>query len=514
MNYSQLVAYLQSYLQTNDQNVIDNIPNFLAVSAARMATDIRNSLIEQSIYLSPIQVQPLPLGFVACRLMTLNGAPLTWISPKQLAEGAIGFTIQAQEIQINPAPGSDDTVQLVYYVVNLNNALANTIPHIMLHGAAAEAEMFQGDIVAATSELQLYNSDVVNSNGWDFQGSIAMGGGSAASAAGSTVTGGGSGGSAQVRAGNVEFAPAGSLQSTNVQAAIQELDSDLLAHTFNVSNPHSVTADQAGAIPMMPANVVGNVLTADGANWISAAPPGGGGGAATWGTITGTLSNQADLQAELNNRATDAELAAHTSNIANPHATTAAQVGAIPYVAPGTAGNVLASQGGVWASVTPSGAKITRSSVQVLSGANHNFALPAGCTQFELSFADMSTNGAVSPRLQLLTGASVPTTSGYLGSAVGMTTSTVIVSYTDALGMQTGTIAATNVMNGKITGTLINAATNLWELVFSGCRTDNAQQLVSSSRVQLAAVATGARLTINGTNVFDGGSASVITTAI
>lgn len=54
---------------------------------------------------------------------------------------------------------------------------------------------------------------------------------------------------------------------------------------------------------------------------------GGSGGAAIWGDITGTLSNQADLQAALTAKANTADLTAHTGNTGNPHGVTAAQVG-------------------------------------------------------------------------------------------------------------------------------------------------------------------------------------------
>lgn len=50
----------------------------------------------------------------------------------------------------------------------------------------------------------------------------------------------------------------------------------------------------------------------------------------SWGDIGGTLADQTDLQNELNAKADAVALTNHTSNLANPHATTAAQVGADP----------------------------------------------------------------------------------------------------------------------------------------------------------------------------------------
>lgn len=54
---------------------------------------------------------------------------------------------------------------------------------------------------------------------------------------------------------------------------------------------------------------------------------GGGGGSATWGSITGTLSSQTDLQSALNAKADSSALSSHVSNTSNPHSTTKAQVG-------------------------------------------------------------------------------------------------------------------------------------------------------------------------------------------
>ncbi|YBV94569.1 hypothetical protein M1D80_00795 (plasmid) [Phyllobacteriaceae bacterium JZ32] len=53
----------------------------------------------------------------------------------------------------------------------------------------------------------------------------------------------------------------------------------------------------------------------------------GGSVNATWGSITGTLSNQADLQTALDAKASETDLTAHTSDTNNPHAVTKVQIG-------------------------------------------------------------------------------------------------------------------------------------------------------------------------------------------
>lgn len=59
--------------------------------------------------------------------------------------------------------------------------------------------------------------------------------------------------------------------------------------------------------------------------YIYTGEPGAG---STWGGITGTLSDQTDLQAALDAKATTAALTSHTGNTSNPHSVTAAQTGA------------------------------------------------------------------------------------------------------------------------------------------------------------------------------------------
>lgn len=52
-----------------------------------------------------------------------------------------------------------------------------------------------------------------------------------------------------------------------------------------------------------------------------------GGSAGAWGGITGTLSNQIDLQSALDAKADNSDLTSHTSNTSNPHSVTKTQVG-------------------------------------------------------------------------------------------------------------------------------------------------------------------------------------------
>ena len=90
-----------------------------------------------------------------------------------------------------------------------------------------------------------------------------------------------------------------------------EADGDGDGHSATKDNgrhgapPMGGDAGSGGTIGLVPAPASGDAaagkfLKADG-TW--AVPPGGGGGGGTWGSIIGTLSDQTDLQAELDAKA-------------------------------------------------------------------------------------------------------------------------------------------------------------------------------------------------------------------
>lgn len=68
----------------------------------------------------------------------------------------------------------------------------------------------------------------------------------------------------------------------------------------------------------------GQVLKFNSGSWAPGADNSGGG---AWGTITGTLSDQTDLQTALDAKANSSALTTHTGDTANPHTVTKAQVG-------------------------------------------------------------------------------------------------------------------------------------------------------------------------------------------
>lgn len=96
----------------------------------------------------------------------------------------------------------------------------------------------------------------------------------------------------------VAFTATGSIASTNVQAAIAELDGDVTAHIANTSNPHAVTATQAAFTPA--------------------------------GSIAATNVQAAIAELDGDVTTVSSGLSTHIANTSNPHAVTATQTAFTP----------------------------------------------------------------------------------------------------------------------------------------------------------------------------------------
>ena len=90
------------------------------------------------------------------------------------------------------------------------------------------------------------------------------------------------------------------------------------------------TATDDGQLDTLSVGPDGTVLTADssqptGFNWVSVD---GASSAIKWGSITGTLSNQTDLENALNGKEpANANIQGHIATTGNPHGTTKAEIG-------------------------------------------------------------------------------------------------------------------------------------------------------------------------------------------
>lgn len=183
MTFTQLQAYLQQYLETNDSGVIGNIPNFMALALARISTELRGSVLEVDLVLANQATQPLPPGFLAATLLQCNTFVGTYVAPARFVElsndnpqGEYFYTLQSGHIKLFPTPATTDVITLSYYVAG-SESISTSLPHLLLHAAAMEAEMYQGNTGDAQIEQALFSQDISRADGWDIQsGPISLGG--------------------------------------------------------------------------------------------------------------------------------------------------------------------------------------------------------------------------------------------------------------------------------------------------------------------------------------------------
>lgn len=230
-------AYLQSYLVTNDDKVISNIPNFLSIAVSRVNKRMKSAFLELYGY-----DLILPADFVAMKYLTVNGAQY---SPN-LVQLQGTYTINAGQLTVYPALESGDILAFVYYAIN-QSILTQGSPAVLLHGAAAEALMFEGNKEDAAAENLLFNQDLDECLGWESHGTLTLAG-----------SGGGTEGISvptpppppTLPASAVTFQPSGTIEAGNVQAAIQELDGEtqtaLVALAGDVANLGADKVDRAG----------------------------------------------------------------------------------------------------------------------------------------------------------------------------------------------------------------------------------------------------------------------------
>jgi hypothetical protein len=208
-----VTTYLEEYLVTNAPLTVSNIPNFIEIAIQKINKRLRGTFVE-TVSSSPT----LPVDFVAMRYLTVNGIQYNY--KLQAEQGT--FSIVANTLTLTPALVSGDILNYVYYAINETDLTA-VAPAMLIHAAAAEALMFEGNAEGAAQEYALSAALIDDGNGWDTQGTLTMGG--------IVAAGGISGGSAPppMLASNVQFTPSGTISATNVQTAIQELDNETQA---------------------------------------------------------------------------------------------------------------------------------------------------------------------------------------------------------------------------------------------------------------------------------------------
>ena len=199
------------------------------------------------------------------------------------------------------------------------------------------------------------------------------------------------------------------------------------------------------------------------------------------------------------------------------------------FVAPGTSGNLLASDGTTWASTAPITApptaigqvpfstngssytatqKIVQGTAQAsTSGTFIDFTgIPSWAKRVTVMFNGVSTSGTNYPLIQL--GSGSPTTSGYnaYGGVLGSTTITG-TSYTTGFGIRSS--SASVFLNGAISFSLLGS--NIWTAF--GCVGDQAitNGFIVTGAVTLSGTLDRVRITtVGGTDTFDAGTINIM----
>ena len=162
---------------------------------------------------------------------------------------------------------------------------------------------------------------------------------------------------------------------------------------------------------------------------------------------------------------------------------------------------------------TPAGGSIITSGTAVAStsGTAIGFtAIPSWAKKITVMLSGVSTSGTSVVVIQLGTGSTTYTTTGYLGSTgVGLTGNTLLIG-TVTVGF--GVVAdgaATYVRHGSIV--LTNITGNTWVASGAGGLSDSSRAWITGGTIALAAALTAVQVTtVNGTDTFDAGTINIL----
>jgi hypothetical protein len=143
------------------------------------------------------------------------------------------------------------------------------------------------------------------------------------------------------------------------------------------------------------------------------------------------------------------------------------------------------------------------------SGTSINFTgLPSWVKRITVMFQGVSTSGTSLPIIQLGTGSTTYTTSGYVGSTTDASTTVSTVAHNTGVPLQ-GAGAAATVMQGAVV--ISNITGNVWASFGVIGRSNTTNTSMIGGTISLAAALTAVRITtVNGTDTFDAGSINIL----
>jgi hypothetical protein len=159
------------------------------------------------------------------------------------------------------------------------------------------------------------------------------------------------------------------------------------------------------------------------------------------------------------------------------------------------------------ATYTPTAKIVSGTAVASTSGTSIDFTgIPSWVKRITVMFSGVSTSGTSPIQIQLGTGSTTYTTSGYLGSCStgGGTASTMTAGFTVS-----NSHGASDILNGF--ATIQNLSGNNWVENSVLGRSDTSGVRFGGGSLDLAATLTAIRVTtINGTDTFDAGSINIL----
>lgn len=258
-----------------------------------------------------------------------------------------------------------------------------------------------------------------------------------------------------IPASSIVNTPAGNIAATNVQAAINELDTEKQPLDADLTAIAALTTDAYGRSLL-------------------------------------TTTSEANFKSTVNLEA-GVDVQAYSANI--------------PTVAPGTAGNVITSDGTSWTST----AKITNMTAQAsTSGSTINFTgIPSSVKRVTIMFAGISSTGTSQILVRIGSSGGIETT-GYVGSAGAIQTGVAVINLSGGFYIGNGT-ASTYVLSGSIILSLLNSSTNTWTVQGIAAQSDVARITMVGGYKSLSLPLDRLSITTSGgTDTFDAGSINIL----
>jgi len=152
----------------------------------------------------------------------------------------------------------------------------------------------------------------------------------------------------------------------------------------------------------------------------------------------------------------------------------------------------------------------TTGTLATLAGTFDFTGIPSWVKRITVMFTGVSTNGGSVIQVQLGTGSTTYTTTGYLGSSLASTNGASPLIILQTAGMAIGPDgAATFIKHGTLV--ITNITGNTWVGNGNGANSEIARVWTCGSSIALAAVLTAVRITtVNGTDTFDAGTVNIL----